>query len=107
MPSFDVSWNKLGAIFSKPTIFATDLGFQGVGEAGPEAVAPIDVLQKYVAEAVDNRNLNLERKLDQVIGLMTNYYPDALRAMDRPVVVGVDSVDSALSDKNNKVSRGW
>ena len=107
LPSFDVTWNKLGAIFSKPTIFATDLGFQGVGEAGPEAVAPIDVLQKYVAEAVDNRNLNLERKLDQVIGLMANYYPDALRAMDRPVVVGVDSVDSALSDKNNKVSRGW
>ena len=107
LPSFNVSWNKLGAIFSKPTIFATDLGFQGVGEAGPEAVAPIDVLQKYVAEAVDNRNLNLERKLDQVIGLMANYYPDALRAMDRPVVVGVDSVDSALSDKNNKVSRGW
>ena len=107
LPSFDVTWNKLGAIFSKPTIFATDLGFQGVGEAGPEAVAPIDVLQKYVAEAVDNRNLNLERKLDQVIGLMANYYPDALRAMDRPVIVGVDSVDSALSDKNNKVSRGW
>ena len=107
LPSFHVNWNKLGAIFDKPTIFATNLGFQGVGEAGPEAVAPIDVLQKYVAEAVDNRNLNLERKLDQVIGLMANYYPDALRAMDRPVVVGVDSVDSALSDKNNKVSRGW
>lgn len=107
LPSFNVYWNKLGAIFSKPTIFATDLGFQGVGEAGPEAVAPINVLQKYVAEAVDNRNLNLERKLDQVIGLMANYYPDALRAMDRPVVVGVDSVDSALSDKSSKVSRGW
>ena len=107
LPSFNVYWNKLGAIFSKPTIFATDLGFQGVGEAGPEAVAPINVLQKYVAEAVDNRNLNLERKLDQVIGLMANYYPDALRAMDRPVVVGVDNVDSALSDKSSKVLRGW
>lgn len=107
LPSFSVKWNKLGAIFNKPTIFSTDQGFQGVGEAGPEAVAPIDVLQKYVAEAVDNRNLNLERKLDQVIGLMANYYPDALRAMDRPVVVGVDSVDSALSDKSSKVSRGW
>nr|DAF01812.1 MAG TPA: minor tail protein [Caudoviricetes sp.] len=107
LPSFSVKWNKLGAIFNKPTIFSTDQGFQGVGEAGPEAVAPINVLQKYVAEAVDNRNINLERKLDQVIGLMANYYPDALKAMDRPVVVGVDSVDSALSDKNSKVSRGW
>ena len=107
LPSFSVKWNKLGAIFNKPTIFSTDQGFQGVGEAGPEAVAPIDVLQKYVAEAVDNRNVNLERKLDQVIGLMANYYPDALRAMDRPVIVGIDSVDSALSDKSSKVSRGW
>ena len=106
LPSFSVKWNKLGAIFDKPTIFATDQGFQGVGEAGPEAVAPIDVLQKYVAEAVDNRNINLERKLDQVIGLMANYYPDALRAMDRPVVVGVDRVESVLNDKNTKVSRG-
>lgn len=107
LPSFSVKWNKLGAVFNRPTIFPTDLGFQGVGEAGPEAVAPIDVLQKYVAEAVDNRNASLERKLDQVISLMSNYYPSALDAMDRPVVVGVNSVDSALSDRNSKVSRGW
>lgn len=107
LPSFHVSWNKLGAIFKKPTIFDTRLGYQGVGEDGPEAVAPIDVLQKYVREAVIDRNQALERKLDQVIGLMSSYYPDALRIMDRPVVVGVDSVDNALNDKNNKVVRGW
>lgn len=107
LPSFHVSWNKLGAIFKKPTIFDTRLGYQGVGEDGPEAVAPIDVLQKYVREAVIDRNQALERKLDQVIGLMSSYYPDALRVMDRPVVVGVDSVDNALNDKNNKVVRGW
>ena len=47
------------------------------------------------------------QRLDQVITLMNNYYPDAIRAMDRPVVVGVDSVDNALSDKNSKIVRGW
>lgn len=37
LPHFDVvGWNKNGAIFNKPTIL------QGVGEAGPEAVIPLD-----------------------------------------------------------------
>ena len=45
-------WNAEGAIFSKPTIFNTRLGLQGVGEAGAEAVAPIDKLQQYVSDAV-------------------------------------------------------
>lgn len=46
-------WNAEGAIFSKPTIFNTRLGLQGVGEAGAEAVAPIDKLQQYVSDAVN------------------------------------------------------
>ena len=46
------TWNAEGAIFSKPTIFNTRLGLQGVGEAGAEAVAPIDKLQQYVSDAV-------------------------------------------------------
>lgn len=54
LPSFHVSWNKLGAIFKKPTIFDTRLGYQGVGEAGPEAIAPIDVLQNYIREAMSD-----------------------------------------------------
>lgn len=55
-PSFDIKWNAKGAIFSEPTIFATAKGFQGVGEAGAEAVAPIDTLQQYVATAVAEQN---------------------------------------------------
>ena len=46
------NWNADGAIFSKPTIFNTRMGLQGVGEAGPEAVAPIDKLQQYVSDSV-------------------------------------------------------
>lgn len=44
--------NAEGAIFSKPTIFDTRLGYQMVGEAGAEAVAPISKLQSYVSDAV-------------------------------------------------------
>lgn len=49
---FGINWNAKGAIFSKPTIFDTAQGLQGVGEAGPEAVAPIDTLLGYVKQAV-------------------------------------------------------
>lgn len=46
-----------GAVFNAPTIFDTRLGRQMVGEAGPEAVAPIAVLQKYVQAAVKSANI--------------------------------------------------
>lgn len=47
-----VTMNAEGAIFSKPTLFNSRLGYQMVGEAGAEAVAPITKLQQYVADAV-------------------------------------------------------
>ena len=44
VPRFSVSWNALGGIFDKATIFNTAQGLQGVGEAGPEAILPLDTL---------------------------------------------------------------
>lgn len=55
-PTINVKWNAMGAIFKQPTIFSTAQGLQGVGEAGAEAVAPIDTLQQYVASAVASQN---------------------------------------------------
>lgn len=34
----------MGGIFEQPTIFNTAAGMQGVGEAGPEAILPLDTL---------------------------------------------------------------
>lgn len=37
-----ISWNAKGGVFNRPTIFNTaNAGFQGVGEAGPEAILPL------------------------------------------------------------------
>lgn len=49
VPKLSVNWNKEGAIFTKPYIF----GNQGVGEAGPEAVLPIEKLGKILADTMD------------------------------------------------------
>ena len=60
LPSFSVKWYKTGAIFRKPTIFGTALGWTGVGEAGPEAVAPIDTLKQYVEDAVEAGSTSID-----------------------------------------------
>jgi phage-related minor tail protein len=62
IPKFSVSWYKDGAIFTKPTLFNTPYGMKGVGEAGAEAVLPIEKLEGYIQGAIEktmnNANLN-------------------------------------------------
>lgn len=41
LPSFDVDWYKKGGIFTSPSLI-------GVGEAGPEAVLPIEKLKDWI-----------------------------------------------------------
>ena len=53
VPKFSISWYKKGGVMMDPTIFGMAGGtLLGGGEAGPEAIAPISVLQDYVSEAV-------------------------------------------------------
>ena len=53
VPKFSVKWNAEGAVLTKPTIFGRmNDTFLGGGEAGAEAIAPIDVLQGYTRQAV-------------------------------------------------------
>ena len=53
VPRFSLSWFAKGGVMTDPTIFgrAGNTLLAG-GEAGPEAIAPISVLQDYVSEAV-------------------------------------------------------
>lgn len=42
IPSLGINWHAKGGIFNKPTLFAGQGGMHGVGEAGPEAVVPLN-----------------------------------------------------------------
>ena len=69
-PSFNIKWNASGAILKHPTIFgATGGTLQGGGEAGAEAVAPLDTLINYI------RSANSEQS-----GEILNQLPNALYA---------------------------
>lgn len=54
VPGFNVAWNAAGGIFNRPTIFNTPAGMQGVGEAGPEAVLPLDMLWAKMKEILND-----------------------------------------------------
>lgn len=68
-PKISVDWYAKGGILTKPTIFGQNgNNLMGGGEAGPEAVAPITELRKYIQGSVDTKRL--EDKLDQMIALL-------------------------------------
>lgn len=54
VPKFGIKWNADGGILTRPTIFgALGSTLLGGGEAGPEAILPIDKLEGYVSNAVE------------------------------------------------------
>jgi ElaB/YqjD/DUF883 family membrane-anchored ribosome-binding protein len=54
IPKFSVSWYKDGGIMMNPTIFGVNGNqLMAGGEAGPEAILPIDRLQGYISSAID------------------------------------------------------
>lgn len=55
IPRIGVEWYAKGGIFETPTIFPTAKGFKGVGEAGAEAVTPIDALLGMIDTVVERR----------------------------------------------------
>ena len=77
-PKFSVSWYKQGGIFTKPTLFNTNSGLKGVGEAGAEAVLPIEKLQGFIDNALQNQtyDANLVNAIERLANreIQTNLY---------------------------------
>lgn len=82
VPDFNVSWYDKGAIFSEPTIFSTPYGWKGVGERRPEAVAPIEELQNYVAAAVASQNAELVEILTAILSAIKDMGMGMLRKFE-------------------------
>lgn len=68
IPSLGIEWYAKGGVLEEATAFGINGNKLMVGgEAGPEAVAPIDVLQKYIAEAVAAQNTGLVDILQKIL----------------------------------------
>lgn len=112
LPSFSVKWNAEGGILDKPTIFGS-IGntLLGGGEAGKEAIAPIDVLQDYVRAAVRAENEGVRKTLIEQTQLLIDFLARSMPhgvQLDTGVLVGelTPAVDMQLSDRWNHARRG-
>ena len=90
IPSLGIDWYAKGGVFDEPTIFPTAQGFKGVGEAGPEAVTPINVLQDYVRDAVSEQTGGLYQVMEKIYRLLKDYVPNLGNdiVLDTGVLVG-------------------
>lgn len=107
LPSFDVKWNASGGILTQPTIFGMNPKtgtLLGGGEAGHEAIVPIDKLQAYVDQSVNLRNKDLteafEMQISRLISFMQDYFPAQYKIMlDTGILAGqlAPEMDSRLA----------
>lgn len=111
LPNFNVKWNAEGGIFDKPTIFNTRMGYQGVGEAGKEAIAPISLLQGYVKDAVKGENDGIINTLVEqnrlLMDFLSRVIPKSVE-LDSGALVGnlLPALDMGLSNRLAHAQRG-
>lgn len=114
LPSFSVKWNAAGGILTEPTIFGMNPRtgtLLGGGEAGNEAIVPIDRLKTYIDESVNARNMELveafEMQISRLILFLQNYFPVNYQILlDTGILAGelTPNINSRLAEiyKNNK-----
>lgn len=112
LPSFKVKWNAEGGVLNKPTIFGqTGNTLLGGGEAGAEAIAPINVLQRYVRDAVRAENENIGTILIEqnqiLMDFLKRIIPDGVY-LDSGLMVGAltPAIDMQLADRYSHTQRG-
>ena len=112
LPNFNVKWNAEGGILDKPTIFGmTGDTLLGGGEAGKEAIAPINTLQTYIREAVRQDNEAIIRTLIEQNGLLMDFLrrimPKDVR-LSNGALVGelLPLFDASMNDRLTHTMRG-
>lgn len=93
VPKISVDWYAKGGIFSKPTIFDTATGLKGVGEKGPEAVAPISKLQ----EMIDWNTGISNEQANTIISLLS-----AILAKSSDIILNGKSLSKEIAPNINK-----
>lgn len=116
LPSFDVKWNAAGGILTQPTIFGMNPKtgtMLGGGEAGKEAILPIDTLQAYIDQSVNSRNNELldglESQISRLISFMQAYFPANYEIMlDTGILAGqlAPEMDNRLAEIYRHNKRG-
>jgi len=101
VPKFSVDWYANGGILNSPTIFgANGNSLMGGGEAGKEAVLPIDLLRGYIREENQVNNAVLAQMIAEAIATMSFVIENNIQLGDKKLSdVLVDAVIQKMSQK--------
>lgn len=99
VPKLDIKWNAKGGIFNQPTIFNTaNAGLQGVGEAGPEAILPLN--SKVLGDIGKGIAATMTGKNQQVIIQPAPIYLDGQHIAD----VTFNAIDERFANQSEMQS---
>lgn len=106
-PKFSVDWYAKGGILNSPTIFgANGNSLMGGGEAGKEAVLPIDLLKSYIREENQANNEILAQMIAEAIAAMSLVVENNITLGDKKLAeVLVDAIVKKMS-QNIKWKKG-
>lgn len=102
IPKLGITWHAKGAIMKEPTLFGYNPAtgsLHGGGEAGDEAIAPISTLQQYVKAAVQSENTVMANKLDRIINLLVQFFPEMLEALNIQMYLDGDVLVAETASK--------
>jgi len=117
VPKLDIDWYAKGGVMTKPTMFdynpSTGRAKVG-GEAGDEAVAPIDTLLTYIRTAVKEENDGTTNAIERLVTMLATYLPQIIGSMARDIVLDDGTLvgelapvmDKALGDIYSARERG-
>lgn len=93
VPKLGIEWYKDGGIMMKPTIFGMNgNSLMAGGEAGPEAILPIDRLEGYISGAIE--------KAQNVVNLQS--LADAIEDLaNRPIQMNINGRQFATATAND------
>ena len=110
VPSISVDWYAKGGILNSPTVFGMNGNrLMAGGEAGPEAVLPIELLRKYISEENQANNLLLVALIKEAISELSIVAENNIYIGDKKLVnVLTDMVIKKISSGINdaRVVRG-
>ena len=93
VPKLGIEWYKEGGIMTKPTIFGMNgSNLMAGGEAGAEAILPIDKLEGYISDVVERSVtvVNLQALADSIEALA-----------NRPVNIGINGKQLATASASD------
>lgn len=102
VPKISVAWNAKAMdepyLFTKPTIFDYNPftgTAKGAGEAGDEVMIGKNTMLNMIQQAVAAENSALAQKLERIIDLLIQFFPEMLEALD--ISFSVDGKELAVA----------